>query len=96
MAGAAADPDARADLISRLRKIEGQVRGVQRMLSEDADCVDVMTQLSAVSSGVDKVALRLLREHLHERAGDAVRTKEGREERVDEIVALLERFLTSR
>ena len=50
----AADRD---ELVSRLRKIEGQVRGVQRMLLEDAYCVDVLTQISAVSSALEKVSL---------------------------------------
>lgn len=55
----------KADLQKRLRKIEGQVRGVQRMVEEDRYCVDVLTQISAVQAALDKVALGLLDDHAH-------------------------------
>lgn len=51
-------------LRNRLRRIEGQVRGVQRQIEEDAYCIDVLTQLSAVKSALDRVALLLLEDHL--------------------------------
>jgi DNA-binding FrmR family transcriptional regulator len=50
-------------LIARLRRIEGQVRGVQRMVDEDRYCIDVVTQISAVQAALDKVALKLLEDH---------------------------------
>jgi DNA-binding FrmR family transcriptional regulator len=53
------------DLQRRLRKIEGQVRGVQRMVDEDRYCVDVLTQISAIQAALDKVALGLLDDHAH-------------------------------
>ena len=51
----------RDELLSRLKKIEGQVRGVQRMVSEDKDCLDVLTQISAVVSGMEKVGVAAAR-----------------------------------
>lgn len=51
-------------LTARLRKIEGQVRGVERMIEEDRYCIDVLTQISAVNSALQSVALGLLEEHL--------------------------------
>ena len=50
-------------LLKRLRRIEGQVRGVQGMVEEDRYCIDVLTQISAVQAALDKVALGLLDEH---------------------------------
>ena len=51
------------DYRQRLRRIEGQVRGLQRMIEEDAYCIDVLTQISAVQAALDKVALGLLDDH---------------------------------
>lgn len=88
----AADKD---ELVSRLRKVEGQVRGIQRMLAEDAYCVDVLTQISAVTAALDKVGLRLLRDHLHGCVADAMRSKARGSEKVDEVVRVVERFIAS-
>jgi DNA-binding FrmR family transcriptional regulator len=51
-------------LLNRLRRIEGQIRGVERMVEEDRYCVDVLVQLSAIRAAVDKVALGLLDDHV--------------------------------
>jgi DNA-binding FrmR family transcriptional regulator len=85
----------RDELLSRLKKIEGQVRGVQRMVSEDAYCVDILTQISAVISGIEKVGLRLLREHMRGCVTEAVKSKGGADEKIDEVVKVVERFLQS-
>jgi DNA-binding FrmR family transcriptional regulator len=50
-------------LLTRLRRIEGQVRGVERMVEEDRYCIDVVTQITAVQAALDKVALGLLDDH---------------------------------
>ena len=50
-------------LLNRLRRIEGQVRGLERMVQEDRYCIDVVTQISAVQAALDKVALGLLDDH---------------------------------
>ena len=60
------------DLTKRLRRIEGQVRGLQRMVDEDVYCIDVLTQVSAATSALPSVALHLLDEHLHHCVADAV------------------------
>ena len=52
-------------LIKRLRRIEGQVRGVERMVGDDRYCIDVVTQISAIQAALDKVALGLLDGHAH-------------------------------
>ena len=53
----------REALLKRLRRVEGQVRGVERMVEEDRYCIDVLTQISAVQAALDKVALGLLDDH---------------------------------
>src|SRR5437588_12295945 len=52
-------------LLKRLRRIEGQVGGIQRMVSEDRYCIDVLTQISAIQAALEKVALGLLDDHAH-------------------------------
>jgi CsoR family transcriptional regulator, copper-sensing transcriptional repressor len=58
----------------RLRRIEGQVRGLQRMVGEDAYCIDVLTQISAVNRALQGVALELLQDHIDHCVRDAVAT----------------------
>ncbi len=60
------------EYLKRLRRIEGQVRGLQRLVEEDTYCIDVLTQLSAVTSALQSVAVGLLDEHLHHCVTDAV------------------------
>jgi len=52
-------------LLTRLRRIEGQVGGIQRMVEDDRYCIDVLTQISAIQAALDKVALGLLDDHAH-------------------------------
>jgi CsoR family transcriptional regulator, copper-sensing transcriptional repressor len=52
-------------LLTRLHRIEGQVRGIERMVEEDRYCIDVLTQISAIQAALDKVALGLLDDHAH-------------------------------
>ena len=69
MAGYAMSKD---DLQKRLRRIEGQVRGLQRMIDEDTYCIDVLTQVSATTSALQSVAMGLLDEHLRHCVTEAV------------------------
>jgi DNA-binding FrmR family transcriptional regulator len=63
--------DEKAQLQVRLRRIEGQIRGLQRMLDEDAYCIDVLTQVSAATKALQAVALKLMDEHLSHCVADA-------------------------
>lgn len=56
--------DNKADILKRLRRAEGQVRGIQRMVEEDTYCIDVLTQVSAATKALETVALALLDDHL--------------------------------
>lgn len=77
----------------RLRRAEGQVRGIARMVDEDAYCIDILTQISAIEAALDKVALELLREHAHHcLVNDAVGPVD-RAEKADELVAAIGRFM---
>ena len=62
--------DKKTTVQQRLRRIEGQVRGVQRMVDEDAYCIDVLTQISAATKALQAVALELLDEHLAQQLAD--------------------------
>ena len=64
MPGAHGYSDNKANYAKRLRRIEGQVRGIAKMIDEDKYCIDVLTQISAVNSALQSVALGLLEEHL--------------------------------
>src|SRR4051795_2172770 len=70
-AGMAGYRDSKAAVQQRLRRIEGQVRGLQRMVDEDAYCIDVLTQISAATRALQSVALELLDEHLNHCVLDA-------------------------
>ena len=81
----------KAQLVRRLSRIEGQVRGIERMVEDDRYCIDVLTQISAVQAALDKVALGLLDDHVHncvERAAPGERP-----EKSDELVAAVGRLL---
>lgn len=80
------------DLLRRLRRIEGQIRGVQRMVEDDAYCVDVLTQISAVVSACEKVGLKVLESHIRGCVADAIASDDG-DSKITELTEALERFL---
>ena len=78
-------------LLNRLRRIEGQVRGIEKMVDEDRYCVEVVTQISAVQAALDKVALGLLDEHARHCVMGAADGQRG--ERTDELMAAVGRLM---
>ena len=82
----------KAALQARLARIEGQVRGVQRMVDEERYCIDVLTQVSAIKAALDKVALALLDDHVGHCVVDAARQGEG-DEKVKELTEAIGRYL---
>ena len=74
----------KADYLKRLRRIEGQIRGLQRMVEEDVYCIDILTQVAAATKALQSVALGLLDEHVRHCVRDALVT--GDDARADEIV----------
>ncbi len=79
-------------LLTRLRRIEGQVRGVQGMVAEDRYCIDVLTQIAAAQAALDKVALGLLDAHAHH-CVTAATDAEQRDEKTDELMAAVGRLM---
>jgi DNA-binding FrmR family transcriptional regulator len=79
---------------ARLRRIEGQVRGLQRMVEEDRYCIDVLTQVSAVKSALESVALLLLNDHVDHCVADAIRAGDGAD-KVKELTQAVERLVRS-
>ena len=76
---------------ARLRRIEGQIRGVERMVDEDRYCIDVLTQVSAVKAALDAVALMLLSDHTAHCVVEAIQSGDGSEKvrELNEAVARL-------
>jgi DNA-binding FrmR family transcriptional regulator len=86
--GYAADKDA---LRKRLARIEGQVRGVAKMVDDDRYCIDILTQISAVQKAVDAVALQLLNDHV--RHCVIASSGETQAQRTDELIAAVGRLV---
>jgi len=81
-------------LQTRLRRIRGQVEGIERMVEEDRYCIDVLTQISAAQAALDRVALGLLDDHTKHCVIEA--SGEEREEKTEEMLAAVGRLLRSR
>ncbi|MPY95805.1 MAG: metal-sensing transcriptional repressor [Acidimicrobiia bacterium] len=82
------------DHLKRLRRIEGQVRGLQRMVEADEYCIDVLTQVSAATKALQAFALGLLDEHMQHCVTDAIATGDG-SEKVAEAMAAVNRLVKS-
>lgn len=83
--------DEKQALLNRLRRIEGQVRGVAGMIERDAYCVDVLTQVQAVSSALTSFSTALLESHLKTCVKDDIIS--GKDEVLDELVGVIARFM---
>lgn len=79
-------------LLSRLRRIEGQIRGIEKMVLEDRYCIDVLTQISAAQAALDKVGLGLLDDHAHHCVVAAPSAQE-RDEKTEELMAAVGRLM---
>jgi DNA-binding FrmR family transcriptional regulator len=88
MHGYAAKKD---DLRSRLRKIEGQVRGLQRMVDEDQYCIDILTQVNSAASALKSVGMGLLDDHVRHCVKESFETGDSNE-KVEELLAAVARF----
>ena len=79
------------ELLRRLSRIEGQVRGVARMVDEDQYCIDILTQINAVQAALKGVAMGLLDDHVRHCVRRSIRKGEG-DEKVEELVAAVARL----
>jgi DNA-binding FrmR family transcriptional regulator len=88
------DPEAKERSLKRLRRIEGQVRGLQRMVEEERYCADVMTQIASVHEALRSVGRELMRSHLKHCATSAIRGGDAQAEAMyDELIDLMYRHV---
>ena len=80
------------ELSRRLARIEGQVRGVARMVAEEKYCVDILTQVAAIQAALERVSLGVLEDHVKGCVADAAGSPDG-SQKIDELVTVLERFV---
>ncbi|MGH7626984.1 MAG: metal-sensitive transcriptional regulator [Gemmatimonadaceae bacterium] len=86
------DPDAKARNLTRLRRIEGQVRGLQRMVEDDRYCADIMMQIASVHEALRAVGRELMRNHLRHCAATAIRSSDDAAEAMyEELLELMYR-----
>ncbi len=85
----------RAELLNRLRRIEGQVRGIERLVEDEAYCLDILQQVEAMTAAADSVALLLLEDHIDGCLAHAIQTGQG-EPYVDEVMTVVRRAMGRR
>ncbi len=84
----------KASIVARLNKVEGQVRGIRRMVEEDRYCVDVLQQIASLRSAADAVAQILLEDHIRGCVADGVRSGDG-DAHMGEVMAVIRRYAHS-
>ena len=85
------DADEYKDLIHRLNRVEGQIRGIKGMIEKDAYCTDILTQVAAANAALNSFTKVLLANHIKTCVTQDI--KEGKEETVDELVAMLQKLM---
>jgi DNA-binding FrmR family transcriptional regulator len=85
-------------LTKRLHRIEGQVRGIERMVEGDRYCIDILTQISAVNTALESLAFKVLDDHVSHCVADAVASgdKDAAAEKTEELLAAVQRFTRAR
>jgi CsoR family transcriptional regulator, copper-sensing transcriptional repressor len=83
------------ELLTRLRRIEGQVRGIHRMVEGDEYCIDILTQVSAAGKALKKVAVALLEDHIRSCLKEGRPERGGREAMVTEASSAIDRLVSS-
>lgn len=85
----------KAAILSRLRRIEGQIRGIEKMVDTDTYCIDVLTQVSAATKALQSVALSLVNDHLGHCVRDAISNGDNADEKIAEASAAIARLVKS-
>ena len=80
------------DLLPRLRRIEGQVRGITRMVEGGRYCIDIIQQLTAARKALDQVSLKIMNGHINTCVSDSIRKREG-EGKINELMQTINRFV---
>ncbi|MFZ2126514.1 MAG: metal-sensitive transcriptional regulator [Candidatus Microsaccharimonas sp.] len=84
----------KAQIIKRLNRAEGQVRGIARMVSEDQQCIDVLTQINATRAALDKVAIELVREYAQQCFTNEALTEKQMKQKSTELVGAMSRLFS--
>ena len=82
----------KSSLLARMKRVEGQAKGIQRMIEEDRYCVDIVQQLSALSAAVDEVSLLILQSHIEGCVADAIRDQHG-EDHIKELMGTMRKAM---
>jgi len=82
----------KSSLLARMKKIEGQAKGIQRMIGEERYCIDIVQQLSALSAAVDEVSLLILQSHIEGCVTDAIRERHG-EDHIKELMGTIRKAM---
>ena len=80
------------DLLPRLRRIEGQVRGITRMVEERRYCIDIIQQLTAARKAMDQVSMQIMKGHINTCVSESIRRQDGAK-RIDELMQTINRFV---
>jgi CsoR family transcriptional regulator, copper-sensing transcriptional repressor len=93
--GYVSDKDA---LIKRLHRIEGQVRGIEKMVDEERYCIDILTQIGAVSTALERLSVKLLEDHVRHCVADALTAGDAKtaEQKSEDLLAAVQRFSRTR
>ena len=85
-------------LIKRLHRIEGQVRGIERMVEDERYCIDILTQIAAVSTALEGVSVKLLEDHVRHCVADALAAGDAKvaEQKSEDLLAAVQRFSRTR
>ncbi|MBI2830391.1 MAG: metal-sensitive transcriptional regulator [Chloroflexi bacterium] len=84
--------DDKPQILLRLRKMEGQLKGIQKMVEQDKYCVDVLNQLSSIIAATQKVAAMIMKDHIRGCVREALTRDEHSDQYIDELVDVVERF----
>lgn len=79
-------------LLSRINRIEGQVRGLRKMVEDDRDCLDTLKQIAAASGAIRSLGMVILENHLKGCVSEAIRDKESNEELIHQVVDIFNKF----
>ena len=85
-------------LVKRLHRIEGQVRGIEKMVEDDRYCIDILTQIAAVNTALESLAYKLLDDHVRHCVAGALTSKDADDalEKTEELLAVVQRFARTR
>lgn len=84
--------EVKADALVRLKRIEGQIRGVQNMVEEERYCIDIINQITAVCKALEQVGLLVMRRHLESCVADSIRSAKS-DGKIKELISSIERFI---